>query len=257
MPGMLDKEVIRTVQERANNIWPAEFSYFLNGWIIRFSKGVTWRANSVLPLNYWGENISEDIKKVEEIYKQFNSSSKFMLHDHHDPSELHSLLIKAAYKSVMPTDVMGKLLMDIDIQNNDNGYKYHFMVNRDPEWYSALTRLSPNRSPYKMTIIGEIIDRVHIPQKSFFYALNKSDIIGVALAIIDNGYMGIMNLTVDPEYRNQGVATNLIRQTIKWGKNYNTKWLFLQVEKSNTSARKLYEKIGLDDWYSYTYYEKG
>ncbi len=256
LPNILDQESIKIVQERANNIWPAEFSYLLNGWILRFSKGVTWRANSVLPLNYWGKNINKDISKVEEIYRKFNSSSKFMLHDQHDPPELLSVLTEASYKPVMPTHVMGKLFADIDIQSHDNGYSYHFMTNRDPEWYSALTRLSPNRSPYKMTVIGEIMDRVHIPQKRFFYAKNKSDIIGVVLAIIDSGYMGIMNLAVDPEYRNQGVATNLMYQTINWGKKEDTKWLFLQVEKSNTSARGLYEKIRLEDWYSYTYYEK-
>ncbi|MHA1977992.1 MAG: GNAT family N-acetyltransferase [Candidatus Hodarchaeales archaeon] len=253
---MLDKETIRTVQERANNIWPTESFYLINGWILRVNKGVTWRANSVLPLNYWGNNILQDIAKVEDIYLKFKSSSKFMLHDKHAPSELCTILNELSYKPVLPTDVMGIHLSEIEIENVNHSFSYNYKTHRDPEWYTALTRLSPNRSPYKMKVIGEIIDRVTIPQKRFFYAHIDSKIIGVVLVIIDDNYMGIMNLAVDPKYRNKGVATNLLWHTIEWAKRNNTEYIFLQVEKTNTSAKNLYDKLGLKEWYSYTYYEK-
>ena len=253
---MLNQETIRIVQERANNIWPAESSYSINGWILRVNKGVTWRANSVLPLNYWGKNLLNDITQVEEIYRKFNSSSKFMLHDQHAPSGLYTALSDLSYKPIMPTDVMGEQLSEISVEKIKDSYKYNYTIQRTPEWYSALTRLSPNRSPYKMTVIGEIIDRVVLPQKRFFYVTNNSKIIGVVLAMIDDKYMGIMNLAVDPIYRNKGIATNLLWHTAKWGKLSGAKYIFLQVEKSNTSARKLYDKIGCNKWYTYTYYEK-
>ncbi len=253
---MLDQENIRTVQERANNIWPTEFSYLLNGWILRFCKGVTWRANSVLPLNYWGKNLQGDITKVEEIYRNFSTSSKFMLHDHHSPPELLPALTDLSYQPVMPTHVMGKKLDDFNLKNSDNDYTFHFFDHRDPKWTSALTRLSPNRSSYKMKIIGEIIDRVTIPQKGFFYSQFDSEIIGVVLAIIDGGYMGVMNLAVEADHRNKGIATSLMEHTIRWGRRSKANFIFLQVERTNTPARQLYRKLGLDDWYTYTYYEK-
>ena len=253
---MLNQETIRIIQERANNIWPAEFSYLINGWILRFSKGVTWRANSVLPLNYWGSNFLRDVTKVEGIYRSLNSSSKFMLHDHHAPSGLKKALNELSYNPVMPTNVMGELISEIRFEDIQDLCTFHQTEQRTPEWYAALTRLSPNRSPYKMKIIGEIIDRIVIPRKMFFYAIIDSKIIGVVLAIIDDKYMGIMNLAVEPSYRNKGIATNLVRHTIDWGKLNNTEYIFLQLEKSNTSAKSHYEKIGLKEWYSYTYYEK-
>ncbi len=253
---MLDQETIRIVQERANNIWPAESSYLIKGWILRINKGVTWRANSVLPLNYWGKNLLNDITKVEEIYRQYNFSSKFMLHDQHAPSDLYSTLIDLSYQPVMPTDVMGKKISEIKIEEIDHSYTYDYYLQRTPEWYSNLSRLSPRRSPYKMKVIGEIMDRVAIPRKKYFFSTLGSEMVGVVLAVIDDNFLGIMNLAVDPKHRNKGIATNLVSQTVEWGKSIGTEYIFLQVEKSNSSARNLYVKIGLEDWYTYTYYEK-
>jgi len=117
---MLNHRQIRTVQERANNIWPAESSYLINGWIVRINKGVTWRANSVLPLNYWGEKLLEDINKVEKIYGQYKLSSKFMLHDQHAPSELKITLVDLSYQPVMPTHVMGNRISELTIKKGNN-----------------------------------------------------------------------------------------------------------------------------------------
>ena len=66
------KEVKR-FQEFLMNAWPAEQYYFLNGWILRFTKGVTYRANSVMPINYTGNStsIENDIEMVENAYKSF------------------------------------------------------------------------------------------------------------------------------------------------------------------------------------------
>ena len=66
------KEVKR-FQEFLMNAWPAEQYYFLNGWILRFTKGVTYRANSVIPINYTGNSafFENDIKMVENAYKSF------------------------------------------------------------------------------------------------------------------------------------------------------------------------------------------
>ena len=65
---MPDKRLIRFYQELSTNAWPAKYYYLLNGWVARISEGVTKRANSVMPLTYYGDNLKEDIQVVETIF---------------------------------------------------------------------------------------------------------------------------------------------------------------------------------------------
>ena len=258
MKGMkvLNQNFIKKVQEIANNAWPASYIYLMDGWILRFNKGVTYRANSVLPLNWWGKDLPSSILKVEKTYNQLHLPSIFMLHDNHEPKGLESLLIDRFYKKIMPTLVMGTEVTKLLPIEEKSKFKFKYTENRLPIWFPALEELSPWRTQEKMLVIGEIMDRVVIPQKRFFYAEHNQKIIGALLAIIDDKFIGMLNLAVDQKFRRNGVATELIQKAVNWAISQKIKFIYLQVEKTDTPAIKLYQKLGLQEWYSYRYYEK-
>lgn len=54
----------------------------------------------------------------------------------------------------------------------------------------------------------------------------------------------ILNVAVEREWKNQGVATHLIRSAIDNALKKDFKRVFLEVRKSNTSAVNLYQKLG-------------
>ena len=250
---------IKTVQEIANNAWPAAFSYLMDGWILRFNKGVTYRANSVLPLNWWGggvDDLHSSVLRVEKSYNQSHLPSIFMLHDSYEPRGLQSLLIDRSYERIMPTFVMGIETANLLHTERKSTFKFKYTEKRLPIWFSALEKLSPWRTKEKMIVMGEIMDRVVIPQKRFFYVEHKQKIIGVMLAIIDNEFMGILNLAIDQKFKRNGVATQLVQEAANWAISQNVKSIYLQVEKTNTLAIKFYRKLDFQEWYSYRYYEK-
>jgi ribosomal protein S18 acetylase RimI-like enzyme len=252
----LNQDFIKTVQEIANNAWPAFYSYLMDGWIVRFNKGVTYRANSVLPLNWWGENLQSSVEKVEKSYYQSHLPPIFQLHDGYEPKGLESLLIDRSYKKIMPTSVMGTDISKLLAINKISSYKFNYAEERLPIWYPALEELSPWRTKEKMVVMGEIMDRVVIPRKRFFYAEYEQKIVSAMLAIIDGNFMGILNLTVNQNHKRNGIATQLVHKAANWALPQNIKFIYLQVEKTNTPAISLYQKLGFQDWYSYRYYEK-
>lgn len=54
----------------------------------------------------------------------------------------------------------------------------------------------------------------------------------------------IMNLAVHPNYRNIGIAKKLVAELFKLCKKHHSKYIMLEVRKSNIAAQKLYEKLG-------------
>jgi ribosomal-protein-alanine N-acetyltransferase len=60
--------------------------------------------------------------------------------------------------------------------------------------------------------------------------------------IVDEGH--ILDLAVHPEFRNIGVATELISHVIGWFRDSNCKNVFLEVRASNEEAQKTYDRFG-------------
>jgi hypothetical protein len=126
---MLTRAEVISVQEIANNFWPAKEYFFLNGWILRFSDGATSRANSVLPLPYFGKSLEEDINLVERTYQIHNLPPKFMLHDYYAPSELKTKLKDLNYEIEPIVDIMGNKTEDLRLIPSSTKFKYERLPN--------------------------------------------------------------------------------------------------------------------------------
>ena len=62
------------------------------------------------------------------------------------------------------------------------------------------------------------------------------------LVVLDEGY--ITNVAVRPEYRRQGIASELLEVFRRFGEGNHMAFLTLEVRASNTAARALYQKHG-------------
>lgn len=78
----------------------------------------------------------------------------------------------------------------------------------------------------------------------YLVACTGSDIIGYIgyWNVIDEGH--ITNIAVAPEYRRQGVASALLARIVRKARSQKLILLTLEVRKSNSAARALYESFG-------------
>lgn len=241
-------------QETIHKAWTAEDSVLYKGWILRLSEGVTRRANSILPLRYFGENLIEDIKNVETIYESRNLPITFQVADYYQPEILVETLLSLGYESIDETIVMSRNLEDWRSTQKESLTSYITHLDVDNFWYENLEKLSQH--PHDRTIgLKKIIERSPYG-KVICYAEKEERVVGTVLGIIEDNIIGIYNLIVDKNYRREGIGTNIMIKTLNWAKNNGIKTAYLAVEKENRSAYNLYVNLGFTCIYSYKYFVK-
>lgn len=89
-----------------------------------------------------------------------------------------------------------------------------------------------------------LADEIENPNARFFVVLCGEQVAGYIGAHNIVGEVYITNVAVAPDYRRQGVATQLIERLVEISRAENAEFITLEVRENNTSAQALYEKQG-------------
>ncbi|MFX1516674.1 MAG: GNAT family N-acetyltransferase [Promethearchaeota archaeon] len=250
---MFSKPEIIKYQLKFFNIWPPKHYFFINGWILAFTGGVTGRSNSVLTVNYSGTDLAKDISLVESAYSKFHLPVRFKISDCLEPPELEDELLKRGYiYSDYSIISMGSNNISIKGKLNEE-LVYKFANDQTPEFSHFLETYSSNYTEDQQIMV-DITQRLIIPKKLFILAMKEKKIVGSVMVVLDpQGSMYVAELFVHPEYRRQQIGFSLLKKAILLGKNSGATSIWLHVEKENTKALALYRKLGFRILYSYRY----
>jgi ribosomal-protein-alanine N-acetyltransferase len=79
-------------------------------------------------------------------------------------------------------------------------------------------------------------------------ALSREDeeptVAGFCVAWLVVDHVQIQNVAVHPEHRRRGLATYLLEEAFSHARTYGAVSAFLEVRRSNLTARRLYERLG-------------
>jgi ribosomal protein S18 acetylase RimI-like enzyme len=75
----------------------------------------------------------------------------------------------------------------------------------------------------------------------------------IARAAVDEGWVGITAVEVDPAHRRRGLGTHLLGALVRHGVGQGAHSAYLQTETTNTAARTLYERAGFAVHHTYRY----
>ena len=256
---MLLSNEVKQFQEFLLNAWPAEHYYFLNGWIVRFNKGVTYRANSVIPIRYFGnlEQLENDIEIVEKAYMSYGISSTFTMHDYFEPENLDTFLKKRGYVEHDNTNALLSKINELTFQKNNQNLVCEICDERIKA-FSKLLAKNTQRDKFQQEIIDQIVKRIVVPTKCFIIAKKDKKVIGTVMGVLNPyGYVYVADLFVLPDYRRSSIASSLMATLINdWAIPRGASHVWLQVEKDNIPAMKFYDNLGMKMAYEYYYLSK-
>ena len=240
--------MIRHIEQISMNAWPSLQTILYDGWILRFAKGVTRRANSINPI--FGSNIQVDkkIKYCENLYSSRGLPAIYKLTHDIFPSDLDNILADLGYEKDADTSVQ---IMDINRFNRmeDNSIKLSEKLNDN--WLDRFIGFN-NYEKAKKTGFQNILEQIAF--KKCFLDLKANDqIIGCGLGVLEEKYIGIFDIVVDPQFRKKGYGQKIVEAIIQWGYENGAMKAYLQVMLNNPTALRLYEKIGFKEVYNYWY----
>lgn len=238
---------IRQIEEAGLNAWPAHQHKLYDGWVLRFANGYTKRANSVNPVYESTLDLDGKIDFCEGIYRQMGLPPVFRL----TPlagGNLDLILSDRGYGKIDPTRVMTLDLKDLDFP------EIQVVPMRElplEQWMGVFSEISGSvveKQPAHAEILRNIINP-HIT-----VALEISGKwVACGLGVLERDWFGLFDIVTHPDYRQQGLATQLVIGMLHWAQKQGALRAYLQVMEKNDPALSLYTKLGYVDGYRYWY----
>ena len=233
------------VKETCLNAWPALREVLFAGWLLRFSEGLTRRANSANPLRPVAHTA---LSECEALYHEQGLPTIFRVLSLIDPS-VDEQLAAAGYTREGDSCV---LYGDIDNIAAARDPDVLLLSRPTPEWFAATAALQ-NHTIEQSETYQRIVGQVAIP--AAFAALPiDGGIAALGYGALHNGLLCYESVITDSRRRRRGYARRIITTLAAWAKDERAEGACLEVEARNAPARALYETVGLKtELYRYQY----
>ncbi len=118
-------------------------------------------------------------------------------------------------------------------------------------WEAAFCRLgglNANQQESHRQILQSILAKT-----CFTSLIVGGAVVGCGLGVVQDGFLGLFDIIVDPIYREKGYGKRLVRGLLSWGKKQGAHTAYLQVMLNNSPALNLYAGLGFTEVYQYWY----
>lgn len=246
------------------NTHPCLSEELYDGWLLRFAKGYTKRANSVSIVGKSGLQPADKIKYCEEKYAEQNLPPVFKITP--EAAEPDGLLAERGYTAVDKTNVMtvdltkgGKKAPEGTVVNKgkapDASSAEQVSVIMEEQiteswqyYYFTFNKVSPSH----ISTAKKIQEKITNPVLCATVYLDKKAV-ACGLGVMEQGYVGLLDIVVKEEYRGCGFGKVLCGALLDKAKEKGATTGYLQVVDSNEVAKRLYQGLGFEDVYSYWY----
>jgi GNAT superfamily N-acetyltransferase len=227
------------VEETCLNAWPALRQAFLDGWVLRFSDGLTRRANSANPLRADYNRTDALIPACEALYRRQLLPTIFRVPSIIDP-DLDEFLDALGYGCEGESWV---LYGDIDAVASARDPEVQLSARPTPEWFRAMAALQ-NHTIEQSNVYCRIVGAIVIPA-AFAALVIDGEFVALAYGTLHNGLLCYESVVTDSRRQRHGYARQVIATLAAWAKGEGARDACLQVEEGNAPALALYDAIGL------------
>jgi len=254
------------IEQASRTAWPALQEKELPFGVLRFSKGLTPRSNSLTLFMGAPFNFINMLSVTEDIFRKRRLPSILRVIDPGNaPDEqfkdLDCYLANSGYALEAPTEVM---LVNLETHSNvhlqksrctkENKLKNLFCIHPCgiDDWivaWAELTLASEEKSRIFHCMLSTRSKTSH-----FLVARDYTGkAVSCGMSVQAGETIGVFGMATHKHSRRKGLASSVINQLLQWGSENEATHGYLQVERGNYSAKRVYKKLGFRKLYSYWY----
>jgi ribosomal protein S18 acetylase RimI-like enzyme len=240
-------DVVAELEECAFRAWPAAEVHERGGWRLRWSSGATRRGNSVLPSAATGRlSLDARIDDVVAFYTERGGPARFQLSPVAEPAGLDAALAERGFAVEAPVSIQ-VAGADDDAVAVPEGLSARVDDDLEGEWFA----ISAGRGRFasQPEVYRGFLDRIGA-RAGFAIAHRGSEPVAVGLGVVDGAWCGVFAMLTVPEHRGRGAGRAALGA---WARARAAAGLYLQVERDNAAALRLYERAGFREAYGYHY----
>ncbi|MFN8167828.1 MAG: GNAT family N-acetyltransferase [Candidatus Nanopelagicales bacterium] len=241
-----------TMQAVAERGWPPFETATLGDWTLRWSDGVTGRANSVRVAGWPGTGLGEALAHVERWYADRGAPALLQVPV---PSAYDEALDRAGWgiarRTVLRTGgtegvlaaASGAVAAGLDVRR------------ADVPSAELLELVDPGLDPAALTrILTGPDERVFVEVRDADGALLGTGRASATAGVGGSGrWAGVTSIATVPAARRRGVATLVMAELARWSLEHDCPRTYLQSLATNEAASALYERLGMPVHHAYVY----
>lgn len=242
---MTDLALVRTLEERMFNAWPALQTIHLDGWLLRMAGGHTKRSNAA---SQWLPSTlpaAELIETVKQVYSRAGIEPMVRLTPLSSPGT-DEALEAAGWNFFDPSLVMAAPLGEVTVSPAAD-----VLMEAEPSeaWVIGAAE-AYEFAPWQRDMLARIVANIRV-DAAFATVSMDGKPVGYGIAVAERGHVGLYDLAVMPAARGSGAGTNLVAALLAWGRVQGATTAYLQVRETNEKAQALYRRFGFTPVYRY------
>lgn len=242
------------LDELMANAWPAEVSEPLRGWRLRWSQGLSRRANSVLPSTAEAAEIPELVDRCERFYRSRRADPMFQVSSASAPAGLRRCLDGRGYVATARTLVAQAPTANvISALEERQGIEVAVSDAPSEEWFDLYWSVS---RPGASADHAELCRRVLLSpalETVFVTAHVGGRAAGVGQAVFEAGFAGVQCMATWGAQRRHGVGSAVLGELADQARQRQVAAMYLAVMADNAPARALYDAAGFRTTHEYRY----
>lgn len=239
--------LVRAIEERAFNAWPALEVAVVDGWLLRFAEGYTKRSNSANPLAPTA-GIATLLPLLEALYRRHGLPPCVRMTPLAQPSDA-AFLDAEGWRSVDESVLMLAPLAGLDARGPADGLTLSHSVDQD--WIDGYAD-ARQRADLRRDTLRRIVEAIR-PETAFATVRHAGAPVAFGMAVVERGMVGLFDIATRSEAQRRGFGRAVIEGLMAWGRRHGAMQAYLQVATANTGAVALYQALGFREGYRYDY----
>ncbi len=247
-----DAELVRHLQECAARAQPAEHVVHFEGWWLRYSASRSWWLSSVLP---HGDASGDDLLRLVEAAERFSAANStrttFQLTPGVCPAQLDKLLAGRSFERRGSMSLQTAPVAHVMDRLEPPVVQVEVTPAPDDAWLAVWADTNGADADLERELLGRL-DR----PAAYASAVFDGKVVAVGRTVIDSGWAGIFGMATLPAARGRRAASAVLARLASYAREQGRAGLYLQVERDNQPAMRLYQRSGFSQMSGYHYRQR-